>query len=222
MVVIEDTVKPTTVSPSVGSTPMVVTEDTVEPTTVSPSVGSTPMVVTEDTVEPTTVRPSVGSTPTVDITIDTYEPTSDIPTSIEPTVGSTPSVVITLTVAPTSLVPTTGSTPNGKVVFVFTHTQSHCCDAVLLIIAYTLINIVHILSSLLTLHLFIDVGVLTVAPTITATLGSTPTVSTEMTGPPTTSGRGDTRVLKKEEKDEYSREKNSSKTGKKESMSMSL
>lgn len=64
-------------------------------------------------------------------------------------------------------------------------------------------------------------GVLTVAPTITATLGSTPTVSTEMTGPPTASGRGDTRVLKKE-KEEYDREKYSSKTGKKESMSMSL
>jgi hypothetical protein len=84
-------------------------------------------------------------------------------------------------------------------------------------------------SSILSIHVFltdyytfIDVGVLTVAPTITATLGSTPTVSTEMTGPPTTSGRGDTRVLKKEEKDEYGREKNSSKTGKKESMSMSL
>jgi hypothetical protein len=85
---------------------------------------------------------------------------------------------------------------------------------------HTLIAIFH--SVFLTFYISIDVGVLTVAPTITATLGSTPTVSTEMTGPPTTGGRGDTRVLKKEEKDEYSREKNSSKTGKKESMSMSL
>ena len=63
---------------------------------------------------------------------------------------------------------------------------------------------------------------LTVAPTITATLGSTPTVSTEMTGPPTTSGRGDARVLKKDTKEDDRETKNSSKTGKKESMSISL